>query len=211
MLAAQINGYLGRALARSPRARELCAALQGRRLSLKVSGVPGTLSVTAVDGTLQAAHVEGDAEAAASGADVTIRATPLGLVALAAGDASDVVLRGNASVAGDEQLAEQFQELARLLRPDIEAGVGQVVGRIPAHLATRALTLFGSWARSARESVARNAADYLAHESRDLVPRAEAEGYFAGVEALRAEVARAEARLARLAEAVAALPMRGAS
>jgi ubiquinone biosynthesis protein UbiJ len=208
MLAAQLNGYLARALARSPRARELCAALQGRRLSLKINGVPGTLCVTAVDGALQATHAE---DTAASAADVTVRASPLGLMALAAGDASEVVLGGGASVAGDEQLTEQFQELARLLRPDIEAGVGQVVGRIPAHLATRALTLFTAWAGAARESVARNAADYLAHESRDLVPRAEAEGYFAGVEALRGDVARAEARVARLAERVAALSLRGAS
>jgi ubiquinone biosynthesis protein UbiJ len=211
MLAAQLNGYLARALARSPRAGELCLALQGRRLWLTVSGVPGTLCLAAVDGTLQATLGAGRSEATDSAADVTVHASPLGLVALAAGDASDVVLRGGARVAGDERVTEQFQELARLLRPDIEAAVSQVVGRIPAHLATRALTLFTAWAGAARESVARNAADYLAHESRDLVPRAEAEGYFAGVEALRSQVTRAEARVAHLAERVAALSARGAS
>lgn len=211
MLAAQLNGYLARALARSTRARELCTALEGRRLSLKVRGVPGVLCVAALNGTLQATHADDDAESAGRAADVTVRTSPLGLAALAAGDASDVVLRGSASVAGDELLTEQFQELARLLRPDIEAAAAQMVGRIPAHLATRALTLFTAWAGAARESVARNTADYLAHESRDLVPRAEAEGYFAGVEALRSEVTRAEARVARLAERVAALSVRGAS
>ena len=61
------------------------------------------------------------------------------------------------------------------------------------------------WSRAAGDSLARNAADYLAHESRDLVPRAEAEGYLAGVEALRAQAAAAEARLARLTERVEAL------
>jgi ubiquinone biosynthesis protein UbiJ len=207
MLAAQLNGYLARALGRSPRARELCAALEGRRLWLRINGLPGALCVAAVNGTLQATPADGDAQAA----DVTVRASPLGLLALAGGDASDAVLRGSASVAGDERLTEQFQELARLLRPDIEAAVGQLVGRVPAHLATRALTLATTWARAARESVTRNAADYLAHESRDLVPRAEAEGYFAGVEALRSEVTRAEARVARLAERLAALSVRGAA
>lgn len=211
MLTAQLNGYLARALKRSPRARELCAALDGRRLQLNVEGLPGALCVRAANGVLQATHVSSDAGSADGTADVTIRGSPLGLLALAGGDASGVVMRGSASVTGEELLAQQFQELARLLRPDIEAAMGQLVGRMPAHLATRALTVFTSWGRAARESVARNAADYLAHESRDLVPRAEAEGYFSGVEALRSAVTRAEARVAQLAERLAALSVRGAS
>jgi ubiquinone biosynthesis protein UbiJ len=56
----------------------------------------------------------------------------------------------------------------------------------------------GGWGRAAGESVARNAADYFAHESRDLVPRAEAESLFASIEALRSQTTAAEARLARL-------------
>jgi ubiquinone biosynthesis protein UbiJ len=211
MLAAQLNGYLARALKRSPRARELCATLDGRFLRVQVEGLPGALCVAVAHGALQATHANSNAGTADRAADVTIRGSPLGLLALAGGDASAVVMRGSAHVEGDELLAQQFQELARLLRPDIEAAVAQVVGRMPAHLGTRALTLLTNWGRAARESVARNAADYLAHESRDLVPRAEAEGHFSGVEALRSEVTRAEARVARLAERLAALTQRGAS
>jgi len=211
MLAAQLNGYLARALKRSPRAREVCGTLDGRRLRVEVEGMPGALCVTVAGGALQATYAHSDAGTADRAADVTIRGSPLGLLALARGDASDVVMRGSARLEGDELLAQQFQELARLLRPDIEAAVAQVVGRMPAHLATRALTRLTSWGRAARESVARNAADYLAHESRDLVPRAEAEGYFSGVEALRSQLTHAEARVARLAERLAALSVRGAS
>jgi ubiquinone biosynthesis protein UbiJ len=104
------------------------------------------------------------------------------------------------AVSGDEELMRRFQEVARLLRPDGEAAAGRVMGRIPAHLAMRAFSAFAGWGRAAGESLARNAADYLAHESRDLVPRAESESLFAGVDALRAQTAAAEARLTRLAE-----------
>jgi ubiquinone biosynthesis protein UbiJ len=209
MLAAQLNVYLARALKRSTRAQQLCVALDGRRLQLQINHVPGALCVAAANGALQATH---SSSATIDGAaDVTIRGSPLGLLALTGGDASGVVMRGNASVEGDELLVQQFQELARLLRPDIEAAIGQVVGRVPAHLATRALTLLTAWARGARDSVARNATDYLAYESRDLVPRAEAEGYFSGVEALRSAVTRAEARVALLAERVGALTARSTS
>jgi len=211
MLAAQLNRYLARALTRSPRARALCATLDGRRLQVEVDGWPGALCVAVANGGLQATHATSNAGTTDRAADVTIRGSPFGLLALAGADANAVVMRGGAHVEGDELLAQQFQELARLLRPDIEAAAGQVVGRMPAHLATRALTLLTSWGRAARESVARNAADYLAHESRDLVPRAEAEGHFSGVEALRSEVTRAEARIAQLAERLAALGARSAS
>jgi ubiquinone biosynthesis protein UbiJ len=208
MLAAQLNRYLARALERSPRARTLCTALEGRRLKVQVEGAPAALWLTVTNAGLQATHTPSGMEATA---DITVRGSPLGLLALATGDANDVVMRGSAQVDGDERLAQQFQELARLLRPDLEAAAAGVVGRIPAHLATRALTLLSSWGSAARESVARNAADYLAHESRDLVPRAEAESHFTGIDALRSAVTRAEARLTHLDEKMAALTLRGAS
>jgi ubiquinone biosynthesis protein UbiJ len=210
MLEAQLNGYLARALTRSPRARELCSSLDGRRLRVRIDGLPGALSVTVVGGALHATHEMADAGTDDQIADVTIRGSPIGLLALAGSEADEAVMRGGVSVEGEESLAQRFQQLARLLRPDIEAGVGKFVGRMPAHLATRAFTLIAGWGRAARESVMRNSADYLAHESRDLVPRAEAEGHFSGIEALRAELALIEARVDKLAQQVTDLTSRGA-
>src|SRR5579862_3311021 len=198
MLAAQLNRYLAYALGQSPRARELCGALEGRSLRVAIDGFPGTLLLSVAQGTLQVTH---SATAAAGGsADVTVRGSPLGLLALAGGDAEHVVEQGGASITGDESLAQQFQELSRLLRPNLEAAVAGVIGRMPAHLGARALSLLAAWAGAARESVTRNTAEYLAHESRDLVPRAEAESFFTGVEDLRSAVSQAELRAAQLAE-----------
>ena len=211
MLAAPLNAYLANALKSSPRAQELCAALDGRRLRLEIEGIPGAFEVAARGGALEVTPPGAAGETAGGPADVTVRGTPLGLLSLATGDASDTVLRGGATVTGDERLAEQFQELARFLRPDLEAAVGRIVGRMPAHLAARGVELLAAWGRAARESVTRNTADYLAHESRDLVPRAEAEGLFSGIESLRSEVARAEARIAQLSARLAAHVERSSS
>ncbi len=208
MLEAQLNGYLARALERSPRARELCNSLDGRRLRVQIDGLPGALCVKVGAGAIQTTREMSDTTSADQPADVSIRGSPLGLLALAGAGASETVMRGGASVEGEDLLTQQFQELARLLRPDIEAGVGKLVGRMPAHLAAGALALLAGWSRAAWESVLRNGADYLAHESRDLVPRAEAESHFSGVEALRSELTRAEARLAKLTERVTALTSR---
>jgi ubiquinone biosynthesis protein UbiJ len=210
MLIAQLNRYLAYALEQSPRARELCAALESRRLKLEIEGLPGALVITVTHGTLLVTHAS-SAESAGSTVDVTVHASPVGLMALAGGDAAAVVGQGGASIIGEETLALQFQELARLLRPNLEAAAARVVGRMPAHLATRAFTLFAAWAGAARESAARNGAEYLAHESRDLVPRAEAESFFTGVEALRSAVASAELRAGQAAARLAALTPPGAT
>jgi ubiquinone biosynthesis protein UbiJ len=193
MLASQVNDYLARALQRSPRALELCAQLDGRALKLAVSGLDVAVVVTAATGALRLSG------GAAGAADVTVSGSPVALLALAGGEAEAAIARGTVSISGDERLAQQFRELARLLRPDLEGALGGVLGGIPAHLATRALGSLAAWSRAARDSVLRNGADYLAHESRDLVPRAEAEGFLSGVEALRARLTRAEARAAGLA------------
>ena len=194
MLVALLNRMLAQSLERSPRARELCTALEGRRLSLEVSGLPTALQLSAAAGGLQAAFGDG------AGADVTVRGSPLALLAMAGADARETVTRGAASFEGDELLAQQFQELARLLRPDLEHALGGVVGRMPAHFAARSLQQLGDWSRGAFASLARNGADYLAHESRDLVPRAEAEIFLGGVEELRGRLVAAETRAAQLAK-----------
>lgn len=216
MFEAPINAYLARALADSPRARELCVGLEGRRVELHITGLPSPLRLTAANGALHysagAVHMStaGGTTAPTSAptmapADVTVSGSALSLWALARGDTDAVLAQGHVSVSGDEDLMRQFQELARLLRPDAEAGAGHLVGRIPAHLVARAFGALAGWSRAAGESLARNAADYLAHESRDLVPRAEAESHIVAVEALRAQAAAAEGRLARLAERLDAL------
>ena len=214
VLTAQLNRLLARSLERSPRARELCAALEGRRLMLEITGFPAAFWVSAAGGSLTVAlagtvardiAAVGDTTATDVAADVTVNGSPLALLAMATGDASEAVTRGGASVGGDELLAQQFQELARLLRPDLEHALGGVIGRMPAHFAARAAAMLGSWGRAAGESVARNTADYLAHESRDLVPRAEAENFLGGVEALRSRLAAAEARAVQLDERLAGL------
>jgi ubiquinone biosynthesis protein UbiJ len=138
--------------------------------------------------------------AGAGAADVTLRGTPLALLAAAAGDADRLVANGRLTLSGDEQLARTFQELARLLRPDLETGLAKIIGRIPSHLATRGLRAVQAWGRAAGRSLLDNSADYLAHESRDLVPRAEAEQFLGGVEALSKSVAQAELRVTQLTE-----------
>jgi ubiquinone biosynthesis accessory factor UbiJ len=146
------------------------------------------------DGTLL--HV-----ATASGApaeDATLSGGPLALLALMRPGAQDVVQRGAVTISGDGQLAEQFQELARLLQPDFEEELSLFIGDVPAHQLARWVGIGGRWLHDAVRTTFVNAAEYLAHERADLVPRQEGEQFLHGVDAVREAVDRLEARVTLL-------------
>jgi ubiquinone biosynthesis protein UbiJ len=192
MLLSSIEKLLNRSLPRSPRAQALAAALAGKRLAVVVTGAePVILSSTGERLRLE--------PGSGTAADATLSAGPFSLLAMAGGQARSVAATGG-TISGDAEVAQQFSELLNLLKPDPEEELAQLIGDAPAYqlgqLARAALD-FG--ARAARTGV-RNVAEYLAHERRDLVPKAEGRQLLDGIDALRDDVDRFEARLKHLAQ-----------
>jgi ubiquinone biosynthesis protein UbiJ len=202
-----IGRLLDRAVARatldSPRAAALIANLQGRRLAIRISGSPWSSVVESTGSTLKASRVTDASTAGSAGtaaladkpADATITGAPLSLLALAGADAQSVIQRGDVRIEGDAEIAQQFRELGRLLRPDLEASLAGVLGRGGAHIAMQSLRAAADWTRAAAWTQIRNVSEYLAHERGDLVPRTEAEHYLSGVDQLREQLDRIDARL----------------
>ncbi len=191
MLLAGIEKLLNRSLPRSPRAQALAVALTGRRLAVEMTGA-GKVVICSTGDRIR---IEPAGEAAA---DAAVSAGPFSLLALAAGQSATLATTG-ATLSGDAEVAQQFSELLGLLRPDPEEELAQLVGDAPAyHLGRLARTAAG-FARRAAHTTVTNVAEYLAHERRDLVPRAEGRPLLDGVDALRDDVDRFEARLEHLA------------
>jgi ubiquinone biosynthesis protein UbiJ len=186
-----LDNLLNRGLPRSPRARQLCAELEGRSLALEIPDV-ARLRVSSSGQTLS---VSRDAAAA----DAWVVGGPVSLLALAGPAAQAVVQRGDVTIGGDAELAQKFQELARLLRPDFEEELSLLVGDVPAHQLGRLARLALQFGRRAASTTLSNLAEYLGHERADLVPRNEGEQFLRGVDTLREGVDRLEARLQRLA------------
>lgn len=194
MLTERIEAVLNRNLTQSPRARELCAQLAGKRLEIVMRSTPWKLAVES-DG--EALLLSKPAAGTSSG-DACIAGTPLSLLALAGETPEAVIQRGDVQIDGDAQLAQKFRELALLLRPDVEEELARVVGDTPAF---RMMSLARSaleWGRRTAATGAQNVSEYLAHEKRDLVPRAEAAPFLQGVDRLREDVDRLAARIDRL-------------
>jgi len=185
-----LQKIVARARSESTRCEQLLTALRGRTLAIEVLGTPLSFVVNC-DGESLTISAAVDAAARIVGA-------PLSLLALNGPHAQAVLQRGDARIEGDVEIAQQYQELARLLRADLEQLLGEFIGRTPAHLAARALRGALAWSRDAAWTQVLNVSEYLAHESADLVSRAEAEHFLRGVEQLREQLDRAEARLAHL-------------
>jgi ubiquinone biosynthesis accessory factor UbiJ len=187
MLSTTLENALNRGLPLSPRAQALCRELAGRTLAIEVPEVTRVL-VESTGDLLRVTRGEGPADAEVSGG-------PLGLLALSADDSPTVLQGRGVEIRGDAAIAERFRELGMLLRPDLEELLARLVGDVPAHQIGRFSRLALSWSRGAARTTLTNIAEYLAHERRDLVPRNEGEQFLRGVDALREDVDRLEARL----------------
>jgi len=191
MLSATLDNLLNRGLPRSPRARQLCAELEGKSVAIEIRDIT-RLRLTSTGQTLTVTRD-------AAPADATLAGGPLSLLALA-GESPDAVLqRGEVAIGGDAELAQKFRELARLLRPDLEEELSRLLGDVPAHQLGRLARLTLDWSGKAAATTLTNLAEYLGHERADLVPRNEGEQFLRGVDAVREGVDRLGARIELLA------------
>lgn len=191
MLTSTVENVLNRGLPRSPRAREICRELAGRRVAIDVQGFTRIVVESTGDSIRLTRDPSTPTEAEVSGG-------PLSLLTLSRPSFEDVLRRGDVTIRGDADLAQRFRELATLLRPDLEEEMAMLIGDVPAHQIGRFARMALQWGRKATSTTVRNVAEYFAHERGDLVPRSEGRQFLQGVDALREDADRFEARLQAL-------------
>ena len=189
MLTQAIENLLNRNLPRSPRAQELCEMLKGKTVRIEAEGLGWRLDCESLGTSLQLTKAEQSRTP-----DAEIAGSLMNLAALAGAHPEEVIQRGDVRIRGDAELAQKFRELAMLLKPDVEEELSKLIGDTPAHQALRLAKAVTGFGRRAVNTGVRNVAEYLAHERGDLVPRAEAEDFYRGVERLREDLDRLDAR-----------------
>ncbi|MBT8422707.1 MAG: SCP2 sterol-binding domain-containing protein [Gammaproteobacteria bacterium] len=180
---------LDRGVENSTTAAALCKRLDGKVLQIDPGTAPLAVFFAVSDARLsmQSGY--------APERDATITGSPLQLARLSGPDPQGVIREGAVMVSGDAEVAEQFQYLLELVRPDPEEELSRFTGDAVAHEAGRLIRGLTDWAGGAGRSVGRSLSEYLSEESRVLVTRAEADEFCADVDALAAGVDRLEARL----------------
>jgi ubiquinone biosynthesis protein UbiJ len=190
MLTQAIENLLNRNLPRSPRAQELCQSLNGRRVLVEARGLGWALAIDCLPTSVRLTKNP----PADPPADAEISGSLMNLAALAGSHPEEVIRRGDVTIRGDAEIAQKFRELAMLLKPDVEEELSRLIGDTPAHQALRLVRTVTGFGRRAAATGVRNAAEYLAHERRDLVSKPEAEDFYRNVERLREDLDRLEAR-----------------
>jgi ubiquinone biosynthesis protein UbiJ len=187
-----LESLLNRNIAASSAARALCRRLDTKVMALHVEGMPLSIyfKSNGEQMSLDTQH-EGTPNATLSG-------TPLSLLRMA-GPAPEAALRtGSVHIHGDAEIAQTFSELLKQARPDLEEELSRVIGDVAAHQMGNAARSALGFARRAVDTFAQNVSEYLQEEGRDAPSRTEADEFITGVDKLRDDVDRFEARLSQL-------------
>lgn len=194
-----LEAALNRALALDPDTRAALAPLTGRRIALALEAPALALQIRVDGDQLRVGPVDAQAEP-----DLAVRSTLGGLLgqlpglmggALRGDQAAPV---GRVRVSGDAELARRLQTLATRFDPDWQQPFAAVFGDVLGVQIASALRTALRQLQDAGGELARNAAEFVTEESRDVVPRAELDAFHDDVDTLRDDVERLAARVQRL-------------
>jgi len=193
-----LEAALNRALALDPDTRAGLSALDGRSIALHLAEPPLAARILVAGERLEVGPVRSSDEP-----DLSVRSTLGAIFAqlpnlLGAARNEQAAPVGQLRIEGDADLARRLQRLAERFDPDWQQPFTAVFGDLVGVQIANAVAGALRHARDAAGAFASNAAEYLTEESRDLVPRAELEAFHDDVDALRDDVERAAARVARL-------------
>jgi len=191
-----LEAALNRALALDPDTRAALQALDGQRIAMTLEAPALALQIRVEGDHLRVGPVDPTSEP-----DLAVRSTLGGLLAqlpMLARSQRSPTPGGRLRVSGDAELARRLQQMASRFDPDWQlpfvAVFGEVLGVQIAQAARGALRQ----ARDLMTGLARDAAEYVTEESRDVVPKAELDAFHDDVDHLRDDAERLAARVARL-------------
>lgn len=195
-ICAAVEVALNRTLRLEPEVLTDFAALDGRVLAFTVGGFDWDFFIECIPSGVRVlpsferkadAHVHGGAVGYAQLA----RQFKTGETALPLG----------VSVDGDAELLHRFSRLLARIGFKPEELIARFTGDGAAHRLMGGLQSLFDWGRQSTKTMTLNTAEYLREETYDLARKADADDWGAGVESLRDDVARLEARLKRLEKA----------
>lgn len=183
---------LARLVALDPDTAAALKPLEGRRIGLALEAPPIALDIRVDGGRLRVGPPTDEP-------DLGIRATVAGVLSqlpfLRTPGAPPV---GKVRIAGDADLARRLQQLAQRFDPDWDRPFADLLGPIAGPQVARVLREALAAGAGLARNLARDAAEYVTEESRDVVGKDELEAFHADVDDLRDRVERLVARAARV-------------
>jgi ubiquinone biosynthesis protein UbiJ len=177
-----------------PDTRTALRSLDGRAILLDFRPMPLAMRISVAGDRLRIGpQFEGESA-------LRVAASPAALLGLAlARGREGAVTPGRVEIAGDAELARRLERIASRFAPDFDEAFARVFGDVPGFQIARAVRRSLGFVRKSAESLARDTAEFLTEESRDLVARPELDAFLDDVDALRERADRLDARVRRLA------------
>ena len=187
--------FFNRVLSDYPAARRRLRAHDGKVVAAQVGPAAMRMRVTA-DGEME---LVGNAGAGTPDADVSLT-VPLSLLPRLA--SKDETALAQIVFSGDAELAATLSDIARNVEWDVEADLSRVVGDVAAHRMVGTAQRARAWQTDAGQRFTANVAEYLTEERQAFIVTRELENLARQNETLRDDIARLDARLAKI-------PLRG--
>ena len=185
---------LNRLVALDPDTRAALTKLDGKRVELALEAPALALAVTVRNGQLRIGPPDRDNEP-----DLGLRATLGGLLAqIPFARTSSGPPVGKLRINGDADLARTLQQLAQGFDPDWDKPFADALGPIIGPQVARALREGLRASSKIAQNLARDTAEYVTEESRDVVAKAELAAFYDDVDVLRDRAERLIARVTRL-------------
>lgn len=196
VLGRTLEAGLNRVVALDADTHARLAELDGHALTIDFKGTLPSMRLTVERGRLRVGPALD-----ATGTALRVAATPGALLSMAMARRSDAVLApGRVEISGDAELARRLERIASRFEPDFDEAFARVFGDVLGMQIARGVRAALAWTRGSARSLARDVAEYLVEESRDLVARAELDVFLDDVDSLRERGDRLAARVRRLAE-----------
>ena len=195
-LGAVLEAVLNQAAKIDPDLPEDLRALEGRSLALTWSGPQWSMRLSVENGALRVGPNQGES-------DLSLATTLTGLIGLLRPEAARGLPAGRVQIAGDAELLRRIEQIAKRFAPDWDAAFARHLGPTLGPQIGRALADGLRAARASAKSLAETASEYVREESHDVAGKHELAEFADDVDALRDDVERLAARIARLPQRAA--------
>lgn len=187
-----LGGVLDRIVRLDPNFAEQLAPLQGRRLEFHLTAPPLAFAATWQDGRFQIGPVPQSGEG-----DLSLSASLGALLSQLLPGREATATVGRMRISGDAELARRLQQLVQRYDPDVEGLFVSTFGEVLGVQLGQGLKQALDGLRHAGKAAARDGAQFLTEESRDVVARGELEAFCDDVDDLRDAVERLERKIQR--------------
>ncbi|MDP2186589.1 MAG: SCP2 sterol-binding domain-containing protein [Xanthomonadales bacterium] len=188
---------LAHVLSLDPDTQTSLRKLDGRRITLSLQAPAVALALTVVDGGLKVGPAQHEPEP-----DLAVKATLAGLLAQLPFARGGATAPGRIKLAGDAELARELQQLAQRFDPDWDKPFADVFGEVLGVQIARVLREGLRAGLAHAKTLARDSAEYLTEESRDIASKMELDSFHDDVDNVRDQVDRIAARIERLQASV---------